>query len=595
MAEDTIIQAPDVVVTASRVAQTVDDTLAAVTVITREDIEKRQPRDIQDLFKSVPSVSIVNNGGLGKTTTFALRGTETKHVLILIDGVRVGSATRGLTPLQHIPVEQIERIEIVRGARSHLYGSDAVGGVIQIFTRGGGNKTHTYGSFGYGSHNTMDANAGLSGTVDKTGYSLNLGKRRSNGFNSCGNGVDKPASGCRKLEPDDDRYDQTSASGHLSHDFENGFSLGTRGSFAEAANENDGNTSNETRSSQRVLGFNVGKDVTDFWDVKLTTARSWDLSDNYLDDTYVSTFDTIRDSATLQNDIVINDEHMLVVGGDYLHDKVKSSTNYAKTTRGNYGIFGQYLGEFGDHSVEASLRRDDNEQFGNHLTGGGAWGYSIRRNMELFASYATAFKAPTFNDLYYPTTGSATLKPEESKSYEIGLKGREKIGRWAVYGFLTNVKNQITYMGWNVPYENLDNARMTGFEAEGEVSWKNWDLAGNVSYVDPENRTGGSNRGNDLRRRPRWRGNLSVGHQIDDLHLGGDIHVVGQSYDDAANTRELKQYATLDLKSSYALTPDWDVEFSANNVTDRVYHTASFYNADGRNFFLKLRYSRTED
>jgi len=590
-ADDNVTQNPEIVITASKIAETVDDTLAPVTIITRKDIEQQQPRDIQDLFRNVPGLSLTNSGGLGKSTAVYMRGTETNHVVVLIDGVRVGSATKGTTAFQHIPVEQIERIEVVRGPRSHLYGSNAIGGVIQIFTRRAGETVRTYGSLGYGSHNTIEANGGVSGSLNATRFSVNVGKRSSDGINSCGDGITTAAGGCFDLEPDEDGYKQKSIAGRLSHDFDNGLGLEVHSTLAHNESEFDGTSQNSSNDSQRVLGFKVDKDLTDYWDISVATSRSWDLNDNYNDGVYSTTFDTIRDNASLQNDFMINDTDIITIGADYQFDKIESTTKYDETERYNAGAFGQYIGEFGSHNVQFSLRADDNEQFGGHLTGNAAWGYSLNEDMDIVASYGTAYNAPTFNYLYFPGFGSSSLQPEESKSYEVSLRSRHNTGSWSISVFQSYVKDLIAYDSSVSSYANVSKANIPGLEAEANFQFDKLNVAANFSYVNPKNETEGSNEGNQLSRRAKWRSNLNFGYQLDDIHLGADIRYVGKSFENLNNTKIIGDYITLDLRGAYEVMPGWKIELSANNVLDKTYKNSLYYNQDGRNFFLKLRYA----
>lgn len=174
-------------VTASRMAQTIDETLAAVTVITREDIDKSQAKDITQLLDGTQGLTMNNNGGLGKVAGIRLRGTDSKQVLVLIDGIRIGSATLGTTAFQDLPLSQIERIEVVRGPRSQLYGADAIGGVIQIFTRKGREGTHFIGDAEYGSHNTVRTALGVTGAEGNIDYSLQASVLKTDGFNALKN------------------------------------------------------------------------------------------------------------------------------------------------------------------------------------------------------------------------------------------------------------------------------------------------------------------------------------------------------------------------------------------------------------------------
>jgi vitamin B12 transporter len=581
---------PDIVVTGSRIVQTIDDSLPPVTIITREAIEIKQPRDVQDLVRQIPGVSLVNSGGLGKSTSISLRGSESNHVLVLVDGVRVGSATTGSVALQHIPVQQIERIEVVRGPRSHLYGSSAIGGVIQIFTKKGSKKLQHSGSIGYGSHETMEADTGISGSVDNTSFAANVGMRRSEGINACGDGQIKASGGCFALEPDKDGYKQQFFSGTISREFENGLDLEFQAQAANDATEFDGNSQNQGKGKQRLLGVNVDKEMNDTWGLKVSTSRSWDLTHNYKNSVFASTFNTVRDNASIQNDLQITDTDLVVLGVDYLNDKIKSTTSYAETSRFNYGAFGQYIGEFGDHTAQLSLRGDENEQFGNNFTGSAAWGYALRPDLELLASYGTAYNAPTFNELYFPSFGSESNQPEKSKSYEIGVRGTESLGTWAVYAFQTDVEDLIAFDSDTSLAANIDAAKIRGIEAETSLTWAAWEIDSSASYIDARNKSSGSNHDNRLTRRPKWNGTVNVSRKIDDFRVGASAHYAGVAYDNASNARKLAPYKTVDLRGSYDVRKNWRMELSANNIFGETYQTASFFNQDERNYFLRMRY-----
>ena len=285
-----------IVVTATRTARTVDETLASVTVITRQEIERQQASSVQDVLRGVPGLSIANNGGPGKATSVFLRGTESDHALVLIDGVKVGSATLGTTAFQHIPVEQIERIEIVRGPRSSLDGSEAIGGVIQIFPRKGGGPTRPYLKFGGGSFRTYDAAAGVSGGGRHGWFNLSASGITTDGFNAC-NGKPSPnGAGCFVIEPDKDGYRNVSGSARAGYRFANGAEVEVNALRAEGENRFDGGFVNESRSVQQVVGSRLRFAPTAPWHVTLAAGQSRDESDNFKDGIFKSRFDFQRAS-----------------------------------------------------------------------------------------------------------------------------------------------------------------------------------------------------------------------------------------------------------------------------------------------------------
>lgn len=237
-----------VVVTASRIAETADQALASVTVITREDLERGQVPSVEDALRTVAGITVSRNGGRGKNASVFLRGAESDQVLVLIDGIKVGSATVGQTAFQDIPIEQVERIEIVRGPRSSLYGSEAIGGVIQIFTRRGGGTLRPYASLGTGSHSTATVLAGVQGGGERSWYNLSFSNLDTQGFNACS--PPNAFSGCFALEPDRDAYRNRSYSLRAGHRFQNGMEVDVHALRAEGENEFDGTFVNESKTVQ---------------------------------------------------------------------------------------------------------------------------------------------------------------------------------------------------------------------------------------------------------------------------------------------------------------------------------------------------------
>lgn len=579
-----------IIVTATRTAQTADETLASVTVITREKIERQQASSVQDVLRGVAGLAIANTGGLGKATSVFLRGTESDHVLVLIDGVKVGSATLGTTAFQHIPVEQIERIEIVRGPRSSLYGSEAIGGVIQIFTRKGGGALKPFFSIGGGSHQTYSASAGVSGGGERGWFNVSASGIDTGGFNACDGRPPPGGAGCFTYEPDKDGYRNLSGSLRAGYRFDNGLEMDVRALRAEGKNEFDGRFVNESESVQQILGGTLRFSPADRWHITLTAGRSRDESDNFKDGAFRSRFDTERDTLSFQNDLSFAPDHLLTVGADYQDDRIDSTTAYAVTSRDNTGLFTQYQGRFGAHDVQLSLRRDDNKQFGNRNTGGAAWGYAPSEGLRLTASYGTAFKAPTFNELYFPGFGNPNLRPEESRSFELGLGGKAVWGRWSLNAYETRVDDLIAFDAATWAPVNIDQARIRGLEAVLGTQLGGWDLNTNLTLLDPENRSVGANDGNVLPRRARQSLRLDADRDFGRYRLGATLLAAGKRYDDLANTRALGGYATIDLRAEVALAKDWRVQARVENLFDKDYQTAAFYNQPGRGLYLTLRY-----
>lgn len=576
-----------VIVTASRTARTADETLAPVTVITRADIERLQSQSLPELLNGLPGLSVANNGGMGKATGVFLRGTEAGHVLVLIDGVKAGSATLGTTPFEQLPVGEVERIEIVRGPRSSLYGSEALGGVIQIFTRKGGGAFTPHFSIGAGSYRSGQYSGGFSGGGADKWVSVNLSGIDSQGFNAC-NGTF--SAGCFAVEPDRDGYRNLAGSARAGMRLDGGAEVDVRWLRSNSMTKFDGGFVNQSKSAQQVLGGSLRLSPLARWQLSLNAGRSLDESDGYKDGAWMSRFNTRRDSLSLQNDIAVDAGRLVTLGADFHRDQVDSDTAYTVSARRDSGVFAQYQGEYGAHSLQFSLRGDDNQQFGSRTTGGGAWGVKLGGGLRLTASYGTAFKAPTFNDLYYPGFGNAGLRPEHSRSAEVGLRGGAAAANWTLNLFENRVDDLIAYDAARFAPGNVAMARIRGLEGTLGMHLAQWRANAAVTLLDPENRSPGAHSGKDLARRPSQSLRLDLDRELGRARFGATLLAAGMRYDDLANQRRLGGYATLDLRADYRLGKDWLVQAKAANLFDRDYETATFYNQPGRSLFVTLRY-----
>lgn len=576
-----------VVVTATRTARTVDDSLASVTVIERADIERLQALSVPDLLRGVQGIQVSNSGGAGKVTELYLRGTSADHVLVLVDGVKIGSATTGTTAWQDLPIDQIERIEVVRGPRSSLYGSEAIGGVVQIFTRKGGGALQPSLSLGGGSYRSANASANLSGGGDRGWWNLGVGYEDTQGFNAC-NGTPLGA-GCFTFEPDRD------GNRNLSGSARGGYRFGDRGGLdlfwlgTQAQTRFDGDFVNDTKTNQQVIGAKGRFSPLDPWALTLALGQSRDDSDNRLNGGFVSRFDTLRNTGSLQSDLTLGAGRILTLGLDYQEDHIESTEDYAEDARRNLGVFGEAQASFRGHDLSASLRQDDNQQFGTHATGSAAWGYTLPGGVRLLASYGTAFKAPTFNELYYPFFGNPDLVPEQSRSAELGVSGGAGPLRWSLNAYQTQVDDLIVFGPSFIP-ENIDQARILGLEAGLAGRVADWDLNANLTLLDPVNETAGPDHGNLLPRRAEQSARLDLDRRIGPWGLGFSLIGVGRRYDDAANTLRLDPYATVDLRAEYRFTKAWRLQGRLENLFDADYETAAYYNQPGTGIYLTLRY-----
>lgn len=570
----------DQVVTATRTSQ--NSSIAATSVFDRSDIERLQATSVDQLLRRVPGISISNNGGPGKTTSLSIRGSSDKHVLVMIDGVRIGSATSGVSALQNLPVEQIERIEVVRGPRSSLYGSDAIGGVIQIFTRKGTDGgVSPYFSTTVGSAQHLAGTAGLSGGTDDAWYNLGISSLKTEGIDA------RPTT-----ERDHDGYREMSGSLSGGYRFDNGLLIDGNLLQVESHNDYDSGFKANADGVLKVYGARARFSPTSIWDVTLQAGRSEDNNKTFSGNVAKSRFDTQRDSFSWQNDLHVSENQLLTLGYDRLEDEISSTVSYPEESRYNNGVFAQYLGQMGRHDWQVSLRHDDNEAYGEHTTGSLGYGFGLTDSISFAASYGTAFNAPTFNQLYYPGFGNPEIQAETSKNIEAGFRGQHSWGSWAANAFKNDIDDMITTVtvaGVSLA-ENVDKAEIKGLEFEVMTRQLGWDWQANLTLQDPKNRSYKPTDGDLIRRMPEQIFNLDVDRRFGQFGVGATVHAEGRRWEDAANTKDLPGYNTVDMRVEYWLSQDWRVQAQVTNLFDTDYETIQTYQQPGRAGYLTLRY-----
>ena len=567
------------VVTATRTSHA--SNIAATTVFERTDIERLQVNTAEELLRRATGVNLINNGGPGKSTSLQIRGSSDKHVLVMIDGVRVGSATSGVAALQNLPVEQIERIEIVRGPRSSLYGSEALGGVVQIFTRKGGDGLTPYFSTTVGSRQHRAGTAGVSGGDDNAWFNLGISSLDTEGYDA------RPS-----REKDHDGYRELSASLSGGYRFANGLLLDANLLQVESHNDYDSGNKANADTVLRAYGARARFAPSSFWDVTLQVGRSEDKNENYKGSSFDTRYDTRRDSASWQNDLTLSANQLLTVGYDWQQDSISSSVDYPEDSRYNHGLFAQYLLQAGRHEWQLGLRHDDNEAYGEHTTGSVGYGYALTDSISLTTSYGTAFRAPTFNELYYPGYGNPAIEAETSRNLEVGLRGQHRWGSWSANAFRNDIDDMIASVrvGGVSMAENVDKARITGLELEVLTQQLGWSWQANLTLQDPENRSSSADDDLLLRRVPEQIFNLDVDRRFGRIGLGASVHAEGRRWNNATNTSDLHGYNTVELRAEYWLSDAWRVQARVSNLFDNEYETAATYTQPGRAGYLTLRY-----
>ncbi len=588
------------IITASRIEQKLDDTLAPVFVMTREDIERAQAKDIAELLAQVPGIVVSQDGSKGSSTSIFMRGTNNDHTLFLVDGQRFSSATLGETAIQFLDPEQIERIEIVRGPRSTLYGSEAIGGVIQIFTKNGKNSAGTYIRTGAGSNNSWQLAAGTRGKSGNTNYAVNVSTFDTRGFDSYQD-ITPP-------NDDDDGYQNTAASLSFGHEFADDSSLAFSFLYSDSDEEHDGTFSASSPYSKHLVqtaSLSYNRDIiADFWATTIMLGNSIDESNQRdhedIANESASDFETTRDSILWQNDISFNANHVLSLGIEYYDDQVESTTDYTDRSgtpvesRDNTAIFAAYQANLNQLDIQLGLREDDNEEFGTTTTANIAAGYAINEQHKVILSYGEGFKAPTFNDLYWPigaySYGNPDLVPESSKNYELELRGTYDNLQWSANIYRNDIDNLIDW----APDEtfaytptNIASVEIKGIELAASTEMSGWKLRGSINYNQPED----TETGYTLVKRPEKSAAIELDKSFNKTDFGISWKASSERYKDAANTTGTAGFGLVNLRIAHQITDDFKAQVKLNNVFDKDYQTNLGYNQDGFNWFVTLTYS----
>ncbi|PSJ21408.1 TonB-dependent receptor [Halomonas sp. ND22Bw] len=569
------------VVTAALSPRTADESLASVTVIDEDQLRRQDPTDITDVLRARPGVDVTSSGGFGKTTSVYLRGTGSQSTPLMIDGIRLRSATLGSPAWQFLEPRMFERVEIVRGPRGSLYGADAVGGVVQLFTPEGEGEPAPRITLGGGSFDTRRASASLSGSEGGTRYYVSASRLESDGYEIVDGEGDKG-------------YDNTTGLMRLSHTFAGGAELGVLALRARGNTEFDSfGSPSDTDYVQQVAGVYGELPITEYWSTRLTLSEARDEEDNHYT-TSSSTFETQTRTARWENTLTFG-SHELVAGTEYSRDDVDSTTTFDEDSRDNTAVFTQALMDFSPLTVQASLRHDDNEAYGEETTGSLALGVALDDIHTLRASYGTAFRAPTFNDLYYPFdgffVGNPDLDAETSESFELGIRGQLGRGFWDLAVYQSDIDDLITNIdsdgdGFVDTTDNVDRARIRGVEVATGADVEDWTLRAALTYVDPENRETGKRLQHRASRSLRFDADRALG----DWTLGGSVIAQDHRYADEANEQRLGGFATLDLRAGWDFAPGWSTRLTLENLLDKQYQTVGGYNSPGRAAFVSVSF-----
>lgn len=578
----------ETVVTANRIEQPLSDLVADMSIVDRETIETSGAAGLADVLSRLPGIEMVRNGGPGASTSVYLRGAETRFTAVYIDGVRIDSQSTGGASWQNIPLEAIDRVEVLRGPAAAVYGSDAIGGVVQIFTKKGEGKPRPYVGFGLGSRGTMTAQAGLSGGQGGWDYNLGMSHASSNGFNA------KTAAG---FNPDADGYRNNSVNARV------GYQINPNQRVEATALESYVNSGYDASVSKawplaNDRSINKMQTVGLNWQAKWSDIYSTRLQYTQSRDYYETKPQAYQTDTRLHNYLFQNEWKLgaqtLTAALERREDKLVNGD--INRTRSQNGLSLGYGLRTGKHSLQLNARHDEDSEFGGKTTGSAAYGYEFMPNWRATASAGTAFRAPTLYQRF-SMYGDPSLTPEKGRNLELGLKWGKGSDSFSATVYRNNVSDLITYAGGvgtcagnNGPYggcySNVAEARYQGLTLAATKRVGSVNLQGSVDFQDPRDLSTDKT----LARRAKRHASLSADTMVAGWKLGAQMQTSARRFDDAANKNLLGGYTLWHLTAQKQLNADWSLVARVNNLTDKRYELARTYATEGRSVYLGIKW-----
>ena len=608
-----------VIVTANRSPTAASNVLADYDYIGPEEIAQAGQTSLVELLQRQRGVEITSYGTGGSIASVFLRGTSNAQSLVLIDGVRTDSGFLGGPSWQSIPLALIDHIEIIFGPQSSLYGADAIGGVVQIFTKQGDGPPKVSASSGYGTYGTTITEASVYGSTEgaqKIRYSLSASQNLSMGFNTVAdNNPCNPSTQSKKsiarncyygaLPTNRTGYVQDAITGRASQEWMQGQEFGLQFLQSRLNNQYPGNTPGTyapaTMNNVNDLGTYSAyskNQVMQKWKSLLQVSQSID-NGQQLTPTTNPVNNTKQNIYTWQNDIAVGPDLVQILAERRTQNVFTNQVNYYTTyqpenfnqTRNTNSIAGAYQLKRGAHLANLSLRNDNITGYGAQTTGGAAYGYFFTKALRGNINYSTGFRPPTFNDLYYPGYGNPSLQAEKSRNTEAGLHYEEAGYELHLVGYTNTITNLIQYSSSGCPpgyfgcASNVANAKINGASLGASKKFDNLNLKGSFDQQNPIN----ENTGAVLLKRARQFGNAAAEYKSGLLTTGGGVTFSGQR-NDYGNTG-LGGYAIFNLYANYDVTKDWSIFGRWNNVFNKDYQLTYGYNTPGTNVFVGARYA----
>jgi len=597
-----------VVVTAARSAQRAADVLPATTVLTRADIERSQTPSLVDLLSRQVGVEFARSGGPGAQASLFIRGANSAQTLVLVDGVRINTSTGGAAVLGGIALDTVERIEIVRGNLSSLYGSEAIGGVVQIFTRSG-RTTGVEASLEGGADDTRAVAAAGRYVMGGTRIAASAARRRSEPFSAIDTARVIPSPFAPGANPDIDGSDNRSAALSAGHRWGSGWEL--EGSAWTSRNDTDFDSTADgpTATHKEEAGSDVYRvalaaPLSSAWLARLSAGEARERSDNRVSDPFSfnnGRFDARNRQVTLANEVRVAEDVLAVVGLESLRQRGASTsydpnftsllTEFERRVKSAwFGLTGATPAQADGsrHRAQLSVRHDDYSDVGNATTGLISYRYDFASHWSVGGQASTAFRAPSFNDLYFPFFGNPQLRPEESTSGELALGyAREQLQlRAAVYR--TRARELIVFDPATSIAQNVARATLDGIELSARQTFGGWRVDANASLTRPVDEATDER----LLRRAARVFNIGVDRDFGRWSAGAGVSYNGARFDSDINTFarvELPAYTLLRLYGAWRVTEQVTLTARLENVTDEEYALVSGYNTPRRGGFIGVQ------
>ena len=563
-----------IIVTATKTAQTADETIAPVIIIDRREIESNPTAAISDLLNKHAGIDIGRNGGPGQQTSIFIRGAESNHTLVMIDGLKINPGTLGTAAIQNIDLDMVERIEIVKGPRSTLYGSEAIGGVINIITRKGKEGSQYSVNAGYGSYNTRTLGISAHNKVGDRAAGINIKTNKTAGY-----AIRTTSPIIRGNENLSIHAYGKKRMGETNLQISHWLSKGMTEYLNFSLKAVDQSYENSTTA------IDVENNFSDNWLSKIKISRILDKIDQNQGADYA---DTQRDAFDWQNDIQISDDQLLTAGIYISNENTKASvfgTSFDKTTQSN-ALFIQDDILLGQHHLIAGIRYLEHETFGSHNTGSIDYSWQVAKPLKFFAGIASGFRAPDSTDRF-SSTGNPNLLPEESVNKEIGIQlnmGKQQKIRVNYYN--NEITNLIEYDSGTSKMQNIATAQINGTEVEYQYKSNSWSLNAGANFQKPENKATGV----ILSRRSEVSYTGAINYHNDNVTIGMDMRYTGERDNSAYDTKILKSYTLININTKFKLAENLSLKARIENLADEVYELASTYRTPERSYYIDLVY-----